>query len=143
MPLLRSFLALTPLQRRVLVKASALLTLVQLGLGRLPFTLLRRFITSTAARRPGPDHPRQYAETVAWAVVAASRRAPGRSSCLSRALTVQALLARAGCPSRLHVGVMRGLEGSVEGHAWVEYEDRILIGGSAEEIAQFSRLAAF
>jgi transglutaminase superfamily protein len=144
MPLLRSFLSLTPLQRRVLIKASALLTLVQLGLGRLPFTLLRRSITPIAANagRVRSD-VRQYVETVAWAVSAASRRMPGRSTCLSRALTVQALLARAGCPSRLQVGVMRGPQGAVEGHAWVEYEDRVLIGGSADEIAQFSRLAAF
>ena len=144
MPLLRSFLALTPLQRRVLVKASALLTFVQLGLGRLPFTFLRRSITPVASgtSRTG-SHARQYAETVAWAVSAASRRVPGRSTCLSRALTVQALLARAGCASRLQVGVMRGAQGAVEGHAWVEYEDGILIGGTAEEIAQFSRLAAF
>jgi Transglutaminase-like superfamily len=144
MPLLRSFLALTPLQRRVLIKASALLTLVQLGLGRLPFTFLRRAITPGAAgTRPIRSDARLYAETVAWAVSAASRRMPGRSTCLSRALTVQAMLAGAGCPSRLQVGVMRGPQGAVEGHAWVEYEGRVLIGGSADEIAQFSRLAAF
>jgi hypothetical protein len=58
-------------------------------------------------------------------------------------LTVQALLARGGYPSRLHVGVIRGQQGEVEGHAWVECEGRILIGGTASEIGQFTPLAAF
>jgi hypothetical protein len=144
MRLLRSFLALTPLERRVLVKASGLLALIQLGLGRLPFTVLRRLVTGRAAnadRCRGNRH--EYADAVAWAVTAVSRRVPGPTTCLSRALTAQAMLARYGCPSRLQVGVTRGQHGEVEGHAWVECEGRILIGGTSAEIAQFTRLAAF
>ncbi len=144
MRLLRSFLALTPLERRVLMKASALLALIQLGLGRLPFTVLRRVVTGGVAghdRLPGDRH--EYAAAVAWAVLAASRRVPGPTTCLSRALTAQAMLARHGCPSRLQLGVTRGKQGEVEGHAWVECEGRILLGGTPEEISQFTRLAAF
>jgi hypothetical protein len=141
---LRKFLALAPIERRVLVKASVLLALIQVGLGRMPFTVLRRLITPGATnegRRRGDS--REYADAVAWAVMAASRRVPGATTCLSRALTVQAMLARGGCPSRLQVGVSRGKRGEVEGHAWVEYQGRILIGGTPDEIAQFTRLAAF
>lgn len=145
MRLLRKFLALAPVERRLLVKATCLLAMVQLGLGRVPFTMLRRRLVTRHTGDGGrpADGQRQFADLVVWAVTAASRRVPGRTTCLSRALTVQALLARGGCPSRLHVGVIRGKQGEVEGHAWVECEGRILIGGAASEIGQFTPLAAF
>jgi hypothetical protein len=144
MRLLRKFLTLAPVERRLLVKATCLLAVVQLGLGRVPFTMLRRLVTRDARDRARlAGGPRGFAGLVVWAVTAASRRVPGRTTCLSRALTVQALLARSGYPSRLHVGVIRGKQGEVEGHAWVECEGRILIGGTASEIGQFTPLAAF
>jgi hypothetical protein len=62
---------------------------------------------------------------------------------LTRALTVQGMLARLGCQSRLHVGVVRGLQGQMEAHAWVECAGRLLIGGTASEIEQFTPLAVF
>jgi len=143
MRLLRKFLALAPVERRLLVKATCLLTLVQLGLGRVPFTMLRRLVLRDTGDGGRPaDGQRQFADLVVWAVTAASRRVPGRTTCLSRALTVQALLARSGYPSRLHVGVIRGKQGEVEGHSWVECEGQILIGGTASEIGQFTPLAA-
>jgi hypothetical protein len=57
-------------------------------------------------------------------------------------LTAQALLARAGHGSRLEVGVSRGSAGVVEAHAWVECDGRIVIGGTAQEISQFTRLVS-
>jgi hypothetical protein len=144
MRLLRKFLALSSDERRVLAKATLLLGVIQLGLGRLPFTMLRRLVTG--GRRNDArlaDGPGRLAEQVIWAVTAASRRVPGRTTCLSRALTVQAMLARSGYPSRLQVGVVRGKQGQVEGHAWVEYEGRVLIGGTPSEIEAFTPLAAF
>jgi hypothetical protein len=143
MRLLRKFLGLTPVERRVLLKATFLLTVIQLALGRVPFTTLRRLVTGDAANGGrAPDRP-GFADTVVWAVTAASRRVPGRTTCLSQALTVQALLARNGYPSRLQVGVVRGKQGAVEGHAWVECEGRVLIGGTPAEVGNFTPLAAF
>ena len=144
MRLLRKFLALPPMERRLLVKATLLLAVVQLGLGRLPFTVLRRLVTRVAGNgRRQVVGPPAFADQVVWAVTAASHRVPGPTTCLSRALAVQVLLARGGCPSRLHVGVLRGKQGEVDGHAWVECEGRILIGGSASEIGEFTPLAVF
>jgi hypothetical protein len=141
---LRSFLALAPAERLLLLKAAALLAAIQLGLGRMPFTLLRRLVTGGRRIDGRPaDGAGAFADQVVWAVTAASRRVPGRSTCLSRALTVQALLARRGWPSRLQVGVVRGQRSQLEGHAWVECHGRVLIGGTAAEIRNFTRLAAF
>jgi hypothetical protein len=143
MRLLRSFWRLTPAERRILVQATFLLIVTHFALGQIPFPILRRLVTGR--RRPGTARlsSRALAEHVVWAVTAAGKRIPGPPMCLSRALTVQAMLARRGHPSRLHVGVVRGSQGKVEGHAWVECEGRILIGGTASDIGQFTRLAAF
>jgi hypothetical protein len=143
MQLLRRFLALTPDERRVLVSATFWVAVVKLGLGRIPFATLRRLVTigrRNVARSAGD---RVIPDQVAWAVTLVSRHVPGPTTCLSRALTVQGMLARLGYPSRLHVGVLRGKQGQVEGHAWVECEGRILIGGTPSEIGQFSPLAVF
>lgn len=142
-PLYR-FFALAPDERRLLVKASLLLAFIRLSLGRMPFAMLRRLVVRlprTGGKTVNSD--RRLADQVVWAVTAASERAPGWTTCLSRALTVQALLARRGYPTRLHVGVGRGSQGELEAHAWLEAAGRILIGGSAVEVARFSPLAAF
>ena len=68
------------------------------------------------------------AAALAWAVRAAARRVP-HASCLTQALALDALLARAGHRGEVRLGVARRSDGSFEAHAWVEYEGRILIGG--------------
>jgi hypothetical protein len=142
MQLLRRFLALAPDERRILIKATFWVAVVKLGLGRVPFATLRRLVTGGGrSARLASDRPIPH--QIAWAVTVASRYVPGPTTCLSRALTVQGMLARLGYPSRLHVGVIRGKQGDVEGHAWVECEGRILVGGTPSEIRQFTPLAVF
>jgi hypothetical protein len=141
---LRKLLALTRPERRLLVRAGLLLALIRLSLGRLPFTTLSRLVVGRqpAGRAASPGDAR-LADDVIWAVTAISRRTPGWTTCLTQALTVQAMLARRGLASRLHVGVVRGAQGQLEGHAWVERDGRILIGGSAPEVRRFVPLVAF
>jgi len=141
---LYKFLTLSADERRLLVKASVLLVLIRLTVGRVPFrTLSRLVIGRTRKDDASPHGDRRLADQVVWAVTAVSQRAPRWTTCLTRALTVQAMLARRGYPSRLHVGVMRGMHGALEGHAWVEREGRVLIGGSTTDLTRFARLAAF
>ena len=144
MRLLHRFLTLAADERRLLMKVSFLLVIIRLGLGLVPFTMLRRVVvgqTRSAGWLANSD--RSLADQIVWAVTATSGRVPGWTTCLSRALAVHAMLARRGCPSSLHVGVVHGKCGALEGHAWVEREGRILIGGATSEIAHFARLAAF
>ena len=117
--------------------------MVQLALGRVRFATLRRLVARAARSGGRLTRDQGVADRVVWAVTVASRYAPGRTTCLTRALTVQGMLARLGYPSRLHVGVVRGPQGAVEAHAWVECAGRILIGGTTSEIGQFTPLAAF
>jgi Transglutaminase-like superfamily len=144
MRLLPKFLALSRDERRLLIRATLLTSVVQVSLGRLPFTMLRRLVTGGRRNdNKGAAGDPMLATQVVWAVTAASRRVPGSATCLSRALTVHAMLLRRGYPSCLHIGVIRSGQGELEGHAWVESEGRILIGGTASEIGHFTPLAAF
>ena len=143
MQFLRRLAGLSRGERRLLVRATILTALVQLALGRVPFSTLRRLVTRGRHHDNGSrEDDRGLADQVVWAVTAASRRVPGQATCLSRALTVHALLHRRGCPSRLHIGVVRS-QGTLAAHAWVESGGRILIGGTESEIGRFTPLAAF
>ena len=117
--------------------------MVQLALGRVRFATLRRLVTRSAPTDGRLACDPAVVDRVVWAVTVASRYAPGRTTCLTRALTVQGMLARLGYLSRLQVGVVRGQRGDVEAHAWVECAGKILIGGTAAEIRQFTPLANF
>ena len=58
---------------------------------------------------------------------------PGGKTCLPQALAAQVLLERCGYPARLRVGVVKGGEGQLEAHAWVESQGRIIVGGAEVE----------
>ena len=141
---LNKFLRLSRGERRLLVRAAFLLALIRLAQGRVPFRRLRRLVV----RRPrhgaasAAGDPRLI-DQVIWAVTAVSRRTGEWTTCLTQALTAQALLARYGYASRLHVGVGRGDQGELEGHAWLERDGRVLIGGSLADVQRFSPLTVF
>jgi hypothetical protein len=119
------------------------LALIRLALGRVPFTALRRVTVGRPRDIVASLPDRGLIEEVVWAVTAVSRRVGRSTTCLTQALTVQALLARRGYPSRLHIGVTRGRQGELDGHAWVELDGRILIGGTVPQLVRFVPLTAF
>ena len=73
-----------------------------------------------------------------WAVACVSRRIPG-ASCLTQALALQAMLARAGRACRIEVGVAR--EDEFEAHAWVVCGTEIVLGGQG--VGKFRTVATF
>jgi hypothetical protein len=133
MRLLRSFLRLPSAKRRLLLQAVPLVAAVRVALWIVPFPMWRRWF-ARACRSFTPVGSRRLhrMEHVAWAVQQASRVVP-RSSCLTQALATQVLLARAGYPSRLRIGVARGTRGDLEAHAWVESGGRQVIGARGAE----------
>jgi hypothetical protein len=72
---------------------------------------------------PGAD------DRVLWAVEATGRRLAGFSSCLVRAVVVEARLCEAGRPLQLTVGIKRSSAGILQSHAWVADAEGVLIGG--------------
>ena len=68
----------------------------------------------------------QVIDDTSRAVQAAARFVPA-ATCLTQALALRALLARRGRPSTLTLGVRHPAR-SVEAHAWLEADGRIVLG---------------
>src|SRR2546427_3806445 len=136
---LRKFLALHPIEQRLLVKAALLLGVIRLGLRLLPFRtlwwLLNHAPIGLPAAKFNPDR-------IAWAVTVTSPYVLGVRPCLTQALAAQLLLVRRGFSARLHLGVARGEQGQVQAHAWVEADGKVVIGGSASELERYTPLLA-
>jgi Transglutaminase-like superfamily len=138
-PALARFLRLGWNDRLLLGQAAIMLGATRVTLAIVPFVRLRRVLARLARRsprRPGVDPSR-----AAWAVSAASRFVPGARHCLTQALVAQLLLARAGTPSELRIGLSRGERGELHGHAWLEAGGRIVIGG--EEADSYRPIDSF
>jgi hypothetical protein len=130
MKLLRKYLRLRAMDRRLLVKSALLLGAVRLGLWLLPFQTLWRFLTKmSCATTTWHDTDQTSIERVVWAVAVASRYIPA-ATCLTQALTTRVLLGRQGHLANLRIGVARSETGQFEAHAWVECQGRIVIGGT-------------
>lgn len=122
----RRLAALPADERLRLLHATVVVAVVRLALWVLPFRWVRARVD---ARRPGLPRPGEVpAGRWAWAVRVAARRIPG-ASCLTQALALQWLLARAGQSARIHVGVAKQGARGFEAHAWLESRGEILIGG--------------
>lgn len=128
----RKFLNLSPLERRLLVRAGLWVAAMRLGLWFLPFPWLRNMIATNGevSVRPGQPDPDQTAR-VAWAVEVAARYVP-RATCLTQALAAQALLGQEGVPADLRLGVAKDRDGKFQAHAWLEQEGRVILGHCRE-----------
>ncbi len=76
-------------------------------------------------------------ERVVRAVSRASAYVPG-ASCLTQALAVRLLLTRQGCRPRLCIGFGQRAGGGLEGHAWVESDGGVVVGGG--DLTGYERL---
>jgi hypothetical protein len=126
-PKLRHLLDLSWSDRRLLLEALLVVPLMRLGLTLLPFGWMRwieLLIADGPLRRVTTSSP----ERIAGVVTVVAKYVPA-ASCLTQALSTRALLALHGYPSRLHIGVVRGEDGALLGHAWVECHSQIVIGG--------------
>jgi Transglutaminase-like superfamily len=137
---LRKFLELSAAERRLLLSAFLLAAAVRLGLWLLPFRALQRLLSQTIR---GPVHARNdhqtSSESIAWAVCAASRYVP-QATCLTQAITTQVLLTLHGHVAHLRIGVAKNKNGTLEAHAWVESQGRVVFGGA--DLSRYTPLLA-
>ena len=136
---LGTFLSLRRAERGLLLRTLPLVLAIRLALWLLP---LRRVVGLIRRWEPlllalPADLPVSRLE---WAVRAVSRRVP-KASCLTQALALQFLLARAGRRSEIHIGVAKNSEAGFQSHAWVECEGSTLLSAPSEVI-EYSRLLA-
>lgn len=116
-----------------------LLTAVRFGLWTLSFRNLRQVLWSiTQVLHPHTKTSISISKLV-WAVEVSSRCMPGGAKCLAKALTTQVLLHTQGYPADLRIGVIKGNQGNLEAHAWIEYQGKVVIG-QLTTLSQFTPL---
>ena len=116
----------------MLIQAYILLWAIRIGLWVLPFRRLRALVAwATRTRRHIRRLPSATVQTIAWAVQAGSRYVTS-ASCLTQALAGQILLARYGYACELRIGVAQESDRGFEAHAWLLYDDEVVIGGGGD-----------
>jgi hypothetical protein len=81
-------------------------------------------------------------DRVLWAFESSARWRAGRSTCLGRMLAAELLLPVGERPLTLVIGVSQAAGGPLRSHAWIERDDRILIGGNTAK-REYVRLIAW
>ena len=113
-----------------LLEATVVLAFVYLGLRLLPFqsvrSLLSRFEAQTRLKSSTDAADTTLAPRLLGAVDRAGRRLG--MTCLPRALTAHALLARRGIRTNVQIGVSRVPGSPLEAHAWVECSGVVVMG---------------
>ena len=120
----------------VMVEAWAALAVTQVALRFWRFQQVRR-VLQALARWGRADRPLESG-VLLWAMKAAKRRCPIRTTCLGEALVAEALFVQHGYKPTLCIGAARR-EGRFEAHAWLEQDDTVVIGGPLEIVQQYSR----
>ncbi len=88
-------------------------------------SLLRHWIPATVQH---PNSDEDKLKQIIWAIESASYHIPLNFTCFPRALTAQLMMKRSGYPVDLRLGIIRMPDKKMEAHAWIEYQDKVLIG---------------
>lgn len=119
--MLRKFLALDAIDRRLVVEALWIVSAVRIALFLLPF----RIVLAMVRRRRDTTGSNVATQRIAWAVTAVARRGLD-ANCLTRNLAAMWLLARHGSSSTLHLGIAKD-EDHLAAHAWLESGGRTIL----------------
>ena len=135
---LAKFLSLEPRKKRFYFGAFLLLVFINFSLKCFSFDRTRRFLNwaAKALRRP-PSGRGNFAVEIGMAVSAAARQPFARASCLTQSLAALFLLNCRGEPFDFRFGAIKGDDGRLQAHAWVESRGKIVVG---EHGASFTRL---
>lgn len=128
--MLRKVLALPRRELVLLSKAVAAIGVTWILLWICGVQRLRRMLTYLAKAGSGEKARTVSAEMLTRIISAAARHAPIKGTCLSQALATEALFLHYGYDPVVRLGVMRR-NGNFQAHAWVELDNRIIIGGPA------------
>jgi Transglutaminase-like superfamily len=109
---MRKFWELSSADRGLLLNSAILLAAYRFALSALPWHRVAGLQPRPSKLRTSPIK----VERLEWAVRTASRLIPS-STCLTKALALHQLLARAGFASAIHIGVAKTRERGFEGHA--------------------------
>lgn len=132
-------LALSWRERWLLVQAAALLGGAWLALGLQPPRGVHQALPSAANHEQMADRTRPSIDDIAAAMRHARHLLP-QATCLPQAVAGQRLLARYGYPAEVRLGASRGKNGTLEAHAWVVCDQRVVVG-AVPDLARYAPLA--
>jgi len=112
--------------------AAAVLVLVDCLIRMVPFGVIARRIEAEMRWRTSPAEAEVASQQVKWALAAAQRRIPWTVPCLALAVTANRLLARRGVPSELWLGVRPAGTSTIDAHAWLVAEGRVITGSAGK-----------
>lgn len=124
-----------PLPWTLYLHALCVIIVVRLSLTFLGYKRLEKFLPPPTPRKPSRFTPWQ----IAWSVRRTAIYIPF-ASCLTQAISLQYLLGRRGEPSCMYVGVAPTEGGRFAAHAWLMWDDQVIIGGN-KELRDFSVIA--
>lgn len=134
---LRTYLSLTPDDRRLLRQAFAAVLVARIALSVADIAWLRRWAARSGSKDRVTGH--RPVSRIVWAAQAACRRVPG-ATCLVSSLALQRLLSRHGHDSELQIGVARN-GAAFAAHAWIVCEGEIYDSGGPDD--SYTRLTAW
>jgi hypothetical protein len=125
---LHRFGALSAADKWLWLRAAFWLAVARIQLLATPFErLVQRLSTDNVRDAAPPDAA--VLSRVRYAVAAAAGNVPWRSDCFPQAIAGRALLQGYGYPSIIHLGVKKGSDDGLAGHAWLTCGDRVVTGG--------------
>ena len=123
---LRKFLYLSLEDKILFFKAIVLVEVFRISLLIFPLKIVQQFVDSVTQKLSKPKTMPQ--EKISWCVKTVGNYIFGPKSCLPIALAAEILLKENGYPAIINIGVHKGDEIKLEGHAWVESEGKIIVG---------------
>lgn len=137
---IRRLIQLPAQDRQLLIQAALLLNGVRLGLWLVSFQRLRQILLKLPSIWPRSHYHAQVSiNKIVWAVEVSSRYTPYQAKCLAKALTAQTLLNRWDHRNQLRIGVAKNDQGQLAAHAWIEHQNKILIG-NLPDLSDFTPL---
>ncbi len=124
-----------------MVEAAWLLAQIRVALYVHPFNHVQRRYARRTHPKASTATPHAHgieARAIGIAVRRASRLVPG-ATCLPQALTTRVMLERHGIPNELLIGVAKTDDGTLEAHAWIEVDDKVIIG-NLNDLSRFHRM---
>lgn len=129
------FLTLSGPDKALFIHAFFLLVGVRLALTFASYHTVKKRLATPAAKSNGIGPGR-----IAWVVRNTAPLVPG-ATCLTQALVAQHLMARAGKWSIIRIGVAQEDDGKVAAHAWLVWDDKVVIGDANHDLSRFTSIA--
>lgn len=128
---LRKFLKWPVKRKSIFIGTLVLLSICQVGLEFFPFPKLYPWLKKNSPPRKKIPASIYSQEDICWAIHRAGYFLFKDTGCLPQAIVGEWLLAQQGIESKLCLGVRRGNDNQIIAHAWLVYDDKILIGDSS------------